>query len=195
MIIDYPGLTITPIGSTLLLNLDAYNSDDPSTPRQTSHVVHEVPEDPTERVEAVYKAVCELAQHEVAEWFRVDGKRWRAPHPEQPTHHSRIFLKARDYSVLRSCCLMLLDFFACPVEVLLVGSALERSNYNDIDVRFIISHEKYQDLALHPRGLSSLMTEFIRSITRLQVDIQIQDENETYEGRPSVNIINYRGAQ
>jgi hypothetical protein len=196
VIISYPGLSIEPVGNTLVLRLDAINSDDGESPRPTTHVVHDPPVDETACIEAVYKAVCDMAQHEVSEWFRVDGKRWRAPHPQQPTHQPRVYMPARDYALVRSCCVMLLDYFTCPVEVLLTGSTLERPNYNDIDIRFRIPDENYRALSesIHIRGLGILMTEFGRHFTGLPLDVQIRaDSSEPMTSFPSLNIIDYRG--
>lgn len=194
MMITYPGLTIEPLGdNTLMLRLDAVDSDDGVTPRPTTHAVIDPPADERERIDAIFKAVGELAQHEVAEWFRVDGVRWRAPHEGQRSH-PRVYLKAHDFALVRAACVVLAESFTCPVDVILVGSVLERPDFADIDVRFRIPASDYQALPIHPRGLGFWMTEFAAKFTGLPVDIQLRSDAVDFPNRPSLDLLGYRGS-
>jgi hypothetical protein len=110
--------------------------------------------------------------------------------------HKRVnFIGAPNFFNLNHACVMLREAFG--THSYLVGSALNRRDFRDVDVRCILPDDKYDAMfpgilrnqGLHP--LWSLMcaaiSEWLSSRTGLPIDFQIQrqsDCNEDYPHQP-----------
>ena len=67
----------------------------------------------------------------------------------------------------------------------LVGSATERADYRDVDVRLILSDEEYDRLTVPEwTMIGHGLTAYLRAATGLPIDFQVQRRTEANERHP-----------
>lgn len=116
----------------------------------------------------------------------VDGA---APHREAavtvPARPRRCHLTVADLMRLNDACIRVREAFG---NAYLVGSAGERADYRDVDVRSILPDNEFDALFTGRQFLWSLLclsvSEYLRAATGLPVDFQVQRMTEANEKFP-----------
>ena len=96
------------------------------------------------------------------------------------------YLTTADFARLNHACLPVSEAFGG--HVYLVGSALEREDYRDLDVRVILADDEFDSTFPNVRVWSLLclgVTEYLQRVTGLPIDFQVQrmtEANEKHHG-------------
>lgn len=95
----------------------------------------------------------------------------------------RCYLSTLELQELDEACAPFLEAFG--THPYLVGSASQRSDFRDVDVRLILTDEEYDTLFADRPGLWALLSRlgatYLRSRTGLPVDFQVQRQTEANE--------------
>jgi len=108
--------------------------------------------------------------------------------PPTTRHRKVSYLSTAEFCRLNHACLMVTEGLGCVPY--LVGSATERDDYRDVDIRSILDDEKWDDLFAGREFFWSLfclaVSTYLSEVSGLQVDYQCQRQtqaNEKFKGR------------
>lgn len=88
-----------------------------------------------------------------------------------------IYLRVDEVRLLDHWChLLRMSFGEMPY---LVGSVLERTDHRDVDIRIILTDEKYDAIPMNVRDLNMLLSRWGQQMTGLPIDCQVQSAAES----------------
>ncbi len=97
------------------------------------------------------------------------------------------YLSTAELARLNHACLPVAEAF--PMSVYLVGSATERPDFRDVDVRVILQDEEWDELFAGKPFVWSLfclgVNEYLSRVTGMPIDFQVQRMTEANEKHPS----------
>jgi hypothetical protein len=108
---------------------------------------------------------------------------------QQPDRSRKSHLTTAQFAILNDACISVTEAFDS--HPYLVGSATERPDYRDVDLRLILMDEEFDRLFDGRVLLWSLMCltigQYLCSITGLPIDFQIQRMTEANEKHPTTH--------